>query len=85
MLKGKKVNLRAVEREDLDLLTKWFNDSEFVGRYQDFPVQTPKYLLEKQVFEPKIPELEWKHFIICLLYTSPSPRDRTRSRMPSSA
>ena len=24
-------------------------------------------------------------FIICLLYTSPSPRDRTRSRMPSSA
>ena len=24
-------------------------------------------------------------FIYCLLYTSPSPRDRTRSRMPSSA
>ena len=23
--------------------------------------------------------------IACLLYTSPSPRDRTRSRMPSSA
>ena len=26
-----------------------------------------------------------KKFIACLLYTSPSPRDRTRSRMPSSA
>ena len=26
-------------------------------------------------------ELDWH----CLLYTSPSPRDRTRSRMPSSA
>ena len=25
------------------------------------------------------------HVTICLLYTSPSPRDRTRSRMPSSA
>ena len=25
------------------------------------------------------------HFRLCLLYTSPSPRDRTRSRMPSSA
>ena len=25
------------------------------------------------------------HDICCLLYTSPSPRDRTRSRMPSSA
>ena len=27
----------------------------------------------------------WKMFYTCLLYTSPSPRDRTRSRMPSSA
>ena len=27
----------------------------------------------------------WIQFNICLLYTSPSPRDRTRSRMPSSA
>ena len=26
-----------------------------------------------------------KHPKHCLLYTSPSPRDRTRSRMPSSA
>ena len=26
-----------------------------------------------------------EEFDICLLYTSPSPRDRTRSRMPSSA
>ena len=26
-----------------------------------------------------------KQPLICLLYTSPSPRDRTRSRMPSSA
>ena len=25
------------------------------------------------------------HFPICLLYTSPSPRDRQKSRMPSSA
>ena len=25
------------------------------------------------------------NYIFCLLYTSPSPRDRTRSRMPSSA
>ena len=26
-----------------------------------------------------------EHLRRCLLYTSPSPRDRTRSRMPSSA
>ena len=30
---------------------------------------------------PQKPELS----SVCLLYTSPSPRDRTRSRMPSSA
>ena len=29
--------------------------------------------------------LALKRFLDCLLYTSPSPRDRTRSRMPSSA
>ena len=33
--------------------------------------------------------LEWwrgyEHFVRCLLYTSPSPRDRQKSRMPSSA
>jgi len=28
---------------------------------------------------------EQAYIYICLLYTSPSPRDRTRSRMPSSA
>ena len=27
----------------------------------------------------------FNRFTSCLLYTSPSPRDRTRSRMPSSA
>ena len=26
-----------------------------------------------------------ERLVVCLLYTSPSPRDRTRSRMPSSA
>ena len=40
----------------------------------------------------KARKLTWRHLldlygmdITCLLYTSPSPRDRTRSRMPSSA
>ena len=30
-------------------------------------------------------DLGRQNCIVCLLYTSPSPRDRTRSRMPSSA
>ena len=27
----------------------------------------------------------YAHYLSCLLYTSPSPRDRQKSRMPSSA
>ena len=32
-----------------------------------------------------IEQLDLRQYEVCLLYTSPSPRDRTRSRMPSSA
>ena len=46
------------------------------------PVAKPKKELpiEKKPFQEFI-----NIHLICLLYTSPSPRDRTRSRMPSSA
>ena len=43
-------------------------------------VEQGKALLEKGVWVIMFPE-----GTRCLLYTSPSPRDRTRSRMPSSA
>ena len=32
-----------------------------------------------------VPGMTVNRYCACLLYTSPSPRDRTRSRMPSSA
>ena len=53
--------------------------------------------IDKPIFSPELRSLEGKAIQIkgyiiptdgyksCLLYTSPSPRDRTRSRMPSSA
>ena len=46
--------------------------------------------LHKVKGSPKTPEqLGYFHAVVvptaCLLYTSPSPRDRQRSRMPSSA
>ena len=37
------------------------------------------------IFQTLAPEITIITPISCLLYTSPSPRDRTRSRMPSSA
>ena len=36
-------------------------------------------------FYDKLPVRDIADIFRCLLYTSPSPRDRTRSRMPSSA
>ena len=35
--------------------------------------------------QDKLLERLWGEHIHCLLYTSPSPRDRQKSRMPSSA
>ena len=40
---------------------------------------------KKHRFQPQIVNGYLKCVKACLLYTSPSPRDRTRSRMPSSA
>ena len=42
-------------------------------------------LTVQQFHELDLPEVSYIMFTGCLLYTSPSPRDRTRSRMPSSA
>ena len=38
-----------------------------------------------ELFVQKEDAIEAKLVLICLLYTSPSPRDATLSRMPSSA
>ena len=50
-----------------------------------------KYFLNANIIDPQNSIDEIGGMIVneegkvCLLYTSPSPRDRTRSRMPSSA
>ena len=71
-----------------------FNSEQLQEKWQpvlnhpDLPQITDSYkravtavILENQEKELK----ESRQFLSCLLYTSPSPRDRTRSRMPSSA
>ena len=52
------------------------------GREVSFKQLTPEWLAQ---FERKLlaDQLKWNS--ICLLYTSPSPRDVEESRMPSSA
>ena len=52
------------------------------------PSSPPDYSAALQAFTQlgaRIVVVGPKYFVDCLLYTSPSPRDRTRSRMPSSA
>ena len=49
-----------------------------------FKSEEGKYSFHLVFSEEMITGLQNKGYI-CLLYTSPSPRDRTRSRMPSSA
>ena len=64
-------------RQPLDLLA----DSEIIAGAKRIP---PKDLLENPTLFPKEKD-SVVYCTCCLLYTSPSPRDRTRSRMPSSA
>ena len=54
------------------------------GDIQDWENVVGTGPFEITAFQPGT-SLPTKHTQHCLLYTSPSPRDRTRSRMPSSA
>ena len=57
-------------------------DGLILEQIQIGPMDNFTYLLGcKRTREVVIVDPAWD----CLLYTSPSPRDRTRSRMPSSA
>ena len=44
-----------------------------------------QYASNKEYAAQRLSEVLFNRAYSCLLYTSPSPRDRTRSRMPSSA
>ena len=53
-------------------------------------IKPPKRIIKKQLKNVnkaiiEIAEMKFENIEDCLLYTSPSPRDSFRSRMPSSA
>ena len=54
-------------------------------KYSDKPIKVGDWVLPTNVQVGKFEPAYQCTDITCLLYTSPSPRDRTRSRMPSSA
>ena len=59
--------------------SNWFSDSSSFSKnvHQDFMIRE---LLNKKLKDAAVSNIQ-----ICLLYTSPSPRDGLLSRMPSSA
>ena len=52
MLEGKTVNLRVMEREDVDFLVECFNDMNFRGEYTPIEVQISKSVEMKQFDNP---------------------------------
>ena len=56
-----------------------------VALLSQIAINNSDVLLVKHYYPPEEAGLYAALALICLLYTSPSPRDRTRSRMPSSA
>ena len=80
------------ESESLNVLTdRGIENDRIFAFVQNLDSNSIKHLIE----DPKSRKLnnfltlknspELNQYNFCLLYTSPSPRDRTRSRMPSSA
>lgn len=58
MLEGKNIRLRVREKEDLPMLTEWFNNPEFIGgEYQPSPQRSRaemEKMLEGVPFPPKV-------------------------------
>ena len=57
------------------------------SEFRKLETENERLQVEKraQATPGRVEKLAREQLQICLLYTSPSPRDRTRSRMPSSA
>src|SRR5665811_766151 len=76
----------AVSRGPLNIASFLMGSTDFLIALKTQPKEIDLFLKRITNFI-----MEWLWFqketfpSICLLYTSPSPRDRTRSRMPSSA
>ena len=76
-----RIHLIAIGGSAMHNLAIALNRKEYIVTGSDDQIFEPsKSRLNKEGILPK--NIGWS---ICLLYTSPSPRDRTRSRMPSSA
>ena len=91
---GTSIDKKTITQDDaltLTLQIKGDGDGRFIEPpeqpYTDlFDIYDPNLLGEQtQVSDDKVQVIKTYEYLICLLYTSPSPRDLSTSRMPSSA
>ena len=92
-LKDQAKNFRLFS-ETLDIMKKAWSEDFFSHQGEFYTYPSPNFIWQHDMSPPKenvvdLKTNELKQISVlpkpCLLYTSPSPRDRTRSRMPSSA
>ena len=69
------------------VVTEAGGTAEDIVRLTWYVIDKKEYVARQQEVGEVYRRVLGRHFpaMTCLLYTSPSPRDRTRSRMPSSA
>ena len=80
--------IRATMRENGAALAKAAHDETGLGRFEDKIVKNALVTERTPGLEDLSPSAvtgDRGLTLVCLLYTSPSQRDRTRYRMPSSA
>ena len=82
--------IKLLKEEKLDALLMFRQESMYwLTGYDTFGYVFFQTLVLDQkgdiILLTRAPDLRQAQNTSCLLYTSPSPRDRTRSRMPSSA
>ena len=83
LIDGVKEGLLEIINEDIEIYYTTNNSSQTPSEIKD----KLEYLLQINIDISKIitPLVIFENLYSCLLYTSPSPRDRVLSRMPSSA
>jgi len=64
LLEGKTVNLRVMEREDVDFRVECINDPNFLGEYDNFPKQMSKSDWLKRFDSQEPSQINFKVFII---------------------
>ena len=79
------LNLFLESHPDLEILELLVPDMNGIIRGKRLDVSEAETLFSKGVNFPAATHLLDSSGNVCLLYTSPSPRDATLSRMPSSA